>query len=165
MNAEVSERRATLWRWGVFLADSDDEISEISFGGISHAGRPSTQPLVVYEWFPYVFLKANDKAWLIQSVYMIPVRGSLPPPPPSPPMVWSQNLRFAAFRMKTWCLQCFLHGGWLARSANLQIRRNSCNQPSENVLFAFICNVSASTSWSGAVAPASTSNNPIRQTF
>ena len=57
-------------------------------------------------------------------------------PPPPPPMVWSQNLRFAAFCMKTWYLQCFLHGGWLARSANLQIRRISCNQLSENVLFA-----------------------------
>ena len=56
--------------------------------------------------------------------------------PPPPPMVWSQNLRFAAFCMKTWYLQCFLHGGWLARSANLQIRRISCNRPSENVLFA-----------------------------
>ena len=42
-----------------------------------------------------------------------------------PPMVRSQNLRFAAFRMKTRNLQCFLHGGWLARSANLQIRRIS----------------------------------------
>ena len=38
--------------------------------------------------------------------------------------------------MKTWYLQCFLHGGWLARSANLQICRISCNRPSENVLFA-----------------------------
>ena len=57
-------------------------------------------------------------------------------PPPPPPMVWSQNLRFAAFCMKTWYLQCFLHGGWLARSANLQIYRISCNRPSENVLFA-----------------------------
>ena len=55
------------------------------------------------------------------SEYMIPVRGSLPPPPP-PHMVWSQNLRFAAFRMKTLYLQCFLHGALLARSANLQIR-------------------------------------------
>ena len=52
--------------------------------------------------------------------YMIPVRGSLPPPPPH--MVWSQNLRFAAFRMKTLYLQCFLHGGLLVRSATLQIR-------------------------------------------
>ena len=59
-------------------------------------------------------------------LYMIPVRRSLPPPPP---MVWSQNLRFAAFCIKTWYLQCSLHGGWLAPSAN-------CNQPSENVLFA-----------------------------
>ena len=57
-------------------------------------------------------------------------------PPPPPPMVWSQNLRFAAFCMKTWYLQCFLHGGWLARSANLQILRISCKRPSENVLFA-----------------------------
>ena len=57
-------------------------------------------------------------------------------PPPPPPMVWSQNLRFAAFCMKALYLQCFLHGGWLARSANLQIRRISCNQPSENVFFA-----------------------------
>ena len=57
-------------------------------------------------------------------------------PPPPPPMVWSQNLRFAAFCMKALYLQCFLHGGWLALSANLQIRRVSCNQPSENVLFA-----------------------------
>ena len=56
-------------------------------------------------------------------LYMIPVRGSLPHPPP-PHMVWSQNLRFAAFRMKTLYLQCFLHGGLLARSANLQIRWN-----------------------------------------
>ena len=56
--------------------------------------------------------------------------------PPPPPMVWSQNLRFATFCMKTWFLQCFLHGGWLTRSANLEIRRNSCNQPSENMLFA-----------------------------
>ena len=56
--------------------------------------------------------------------------------PPPPPMVWSQNLRFAAFCMKTWYLQCFLHGGWLARSANLQILRISCKRPSENVLFA-----------------------------
>ena len=39
-----------------------------------------------------------------------------------PHMVWPQNLRFAAFRMKTLYLQCFLHGGLLARSANLQIR-------------------------------------------
>ena len=54
-----------------------------------------------------------------QSEYMFPVRGSLPPPPPH--MVWSQNLRFAAFRMKTLYLQCFLHGGLLARSANPQI--------------------------------------------
>ena len=58
------------------------------------------------------------------------------PPPPPPPRVWSQHLRFAAFCMKTRYLQCFLHGGWLARSANLQMRRISCNQPSENVLFA-----------------------------
>ena len=42
--------------------------------------------------------------------------------PPPPHMVWSQNLRFAAFRMKTLYLQCFLHGGLLARSATLQIR-------------------------------------------
>ena len=54
-------------------------------------------------------------------IYMIPVRGSLPPPPP-PHMVWSQNLRFAAFHMKTLYLQCFLHGGLLVRSATLQIR-------------------------------------------
>ena len=54
-------------------------------------------------------------------IYMIPVRGSLPPPPP-PHMVWSQNLRFAAFRMKTLYLQCFLHGGLLVRSATLQSR-------------------------------------------
>ena len=54
-------------------------------------------------------------------------RCSLPPPPP---MDWSQK------PMKTWYLQCFLHGGWLARCANLQIPRISCNQPSENVLFA-----------------------------
>ena len=54
-------------------------------------------------------------------IYMIPVRGSLPPPPP-PHMVWSQNLRFAAFRMKTLYLQCFLHGGLLVRSATRQIR-------------------------------------------
>ena len=53
-------------------------------------------------------------------LYMIPVRGSLPPPPP-PNMVWSQNLRFAAFRMKTLYLQCFLHGGLLVRPATLQI--------------------------------------------
>ena len=57
-------------------------------------------------------------------------------PPPSPPMVWSQNLRFAAFCMKKWYLQCFLHGGWLARSAHLQMRGISCSRPSENVLFA-----------------------------
>ena len=43
-------------------------------------------------------------------------------PPPPPHMVWSKNLRFAAFRMKTLYLQCFLHGGLLARSATLQIR-------------------------------------------
>ena len=55
-------------------------------------------------------------------IYMGPARARRPPPPP---MVWSQNLRFAAFRMKTLNLQCFLHGGWLARSANLQIRRIS----------------------------------------
>ena len=79
--------------------------------------------------------RAKQYEWK-QKAYMIPVRGSLPPPPPPPPMVWSQNLRFAAFCMKTWCLQCFLHGGWLARCANLQIRRMSCNRPSENVLFA-----------------------------
>ena len=42
-------------------------------------------------------------------------------PTPPPHMVWSQNLRVAAFRMKTLHLQCFLHGGLLARSANLQI--------------------------------------------
>ena len=65
-----------------------------------------------------------------------------------PPMVWSQNLRFAAFCMKTWYLQCFLHGGWLERSANLQIRRVSFRKR-------VICNVSASTSWNSAVAPAS----------
>ena len=65
-------------------------------------------------------------------IYMGPALG----PPPPPPMVWSQNLRFAAFRMKTLNLQCFLHGGWLARSANLQIRNNFCNQPSANVFFA-----------------------------
>ena len=41
---------------------------------------------------------------------------------PPPHMVWSQNLRFAAFRMKTLYLQCFLHGGLLVRSATLQIR-------------------------------------------
>ena len=57
---------------------------------------------------------------LKKQIYMIPVRGSLPPPPPH--MVWSQNLRFAAFRMKTLFLQCFLHGGLLVRSATLQIR-------------------------------------------
>ena len=57
-------------------------------------------------------------------VYMGPALGP-PAPPHPPPMVWSQNLRFAAFRMKTLNLQCFLHGGWLARSANLQIRRIS----------------------------------------
>ena len=72
--------------------------------------------LYIYTVYIYIFI-----------IYMIPVRGSLPPPPP-PPMVWSQNLRFAAFCMKTWYLQCFLHGGWLARSANLQICRISCNQ-------------------------------------
>ena len=43
-------------------------------------------------------------------------------PPPPPHMVWSQNLRFGAFRMKTLYLQCFLHGGLLVRSATLQIR-------------------------------------------
>ena len=42
--------------------------------------------------------------------------------PPPPHMVWSQNLRFAAFRMKTLYLQCFLHGGLRVRSATLQIR-------------------------------------------
>ena len=41
---------------------------------------------------------------------------------PPPHMVWSQNLRFAAFRMKTLYLQCFLHGGLLVRSTTLQIR-------------------------------------------
>ena len=43
----------------------------------------------------------------------------------TPPMVRSQNLRFGGFRMKTRNLQCFLHDGWLVRSANLQIRRFS----------------------------------------
>ena len=52
--------------------------------------------------------------------YMIPVRGSLPPPHGMVP-----KPALAAFRMKTRNLQCFLHGGWLARSANLQIRRIS----------------------------------------
>ena len=70
-------------------------------------------------------------------------------------MVWSQNLRFAAFCMKTWYLQCFLHGAWLARSANLQIRRISCNQPSENVLFAMFRLRHRGDS---AVSPASMSN-------
>ena len=84
--------------------------------------------------------------------YMIPVRGSLPPPPPH--MVWSQNLRFAAFRMKTLYLQCFLHGGLLARSANLQIVVGFL-QPTFRKRV--ICNVSASTSWSSAAAPSSIS--------
>ena len=99
------------------------------------------------------------KLWTFYPIY--PGSRFATTPPPSPPMVWSQNLRFAAFCMKALDLQCFLHGGWLARSANLQIHMISCNQPSDNVLFAFICNVSASTSWSSAVAPASMSNNHI----
>ena len=68
-------------------------------------------------------------------------------------MVWSQNLRFAAFRMKTLYLQCFLHGGLLARSANLQIRW--ILQPTFRKRV--ICNVLASTSWSSAAAPSSIS--------
>ena len=74
--------------------------------------------------------------------------------PPPPHMVWSQNLRFAAFRMKTLYLQCFF-AWWVAGAVrNPANSLDLYNQPSENVLF---CNVSASTSWSSAAAPSSIS--------
>jgi len=69
-------------------------------------------------------------------------------------MVWSQNLRFAAFRMKTGYLQGFFEwwvAGAVCKPANSQ---DFCSQASENVLFAMF---SASTSWSSAVAPPSIS--------
>ena len=56
--------------------------------------------------------------------------------PPPPHMVWSQNLRFAAFRMKTLYLQCFF-AWWVAGAVrNPANSLDFCNQPSENVLFA-----------------------------
>ena len=55
---------------------------------------------------------------------------------PPPHMVWSQNLRFAAFRMKTLYLQCFF-AWWVAGAVrNPANSLDFCNQPSENVLFA-----------------------------
>ena len=71
------------------------------------------------------------------SLYMFPVRGSLPPPPPH--MVWSQNLRFAAFRMKTLYLHVFalFFAWWVAGAVRKPANSlDFCNQPSENVLFA-----------------------------
>ena len=66
---------------------------------------------------------------------MIPVRGSLPPPP-LPTLYGPKNLRFAAFRMKTLYLQCFF-AWWVAGAVrNPANSLDFCNQPSENVLFA-----------------------------
>ena len=73
--------------------------------------------------------------------------------PPPPHMVWSQNLRFAAFRMKRCICSVFcMVGCWCGP------------QPCKFVGFLqptfrkrVICNVSASTSWSSAAAPSSIS--------
>ena len=100
----------------------------------SSLGSQDGDPAAVNIWVPY----------------MIPVRGSLPPPPPH--MVWSQNLRFAAFRMKTY-LQCFLHGGcWRGPQTCKFV---GFLQPTFRKRV--ICNVLASTSWSSAAAPSSIS--------
>ena len=88
-------------------------IDSYDHGNISH-GHGSTKVGVLFK----------DHECHEPSIYIyIYIYGTGPGPAGPPP--WSQNLRFAAFRMKTLNLQCFLHGGWLARSANLQIRRIS----------------------------------------
>ena len=84
---------------------------------------------VISFWYDYYITLQYMQVYIYIYIYDPGSRFATTPPPP---MVWSQNLRFAAFCMKT----RYLQGAWLARSANLQICRISCNQPSENVLFA-----------------------------
>ena len=74
------------------------------------------------DWILWYDLSGESFHIIHISIYDPGSRFATPPPPPPPHMVWSQNLRFAAFRMKTLDLQCFLHGGLLVRSATLQIR-------------------------------------------
>ena len=76
----------------------------------------NTSMLQIFECF-----FALDLAFHILKIYIYDPGSRFATTPP-PHMVWSQNLRFAAFRMKTLYLQCFLHGGLLVRSATLQIR-------------------------------------------
>ena len=84
-----------------------------------------------------------------------------------PPMVWFQNLRLPTFRHENVYLQCLLHGGWLARSTILQIRRIYATNLTKTLLFAgfmqpfynrSICNASASTSWGSVIPPPSMSS-------
>ncbi len=91
--------------------------------------------IYIYIWLPYIY------------IYMIPVRGSLPPLP----MVWSQNLRKRGI-----CSVFCTAGGWRGPQ--------SCKfvgflRPAFRKRV--ICNVSAARSWSSAVAPPSMSNGHI----
>ena len=74
-------------------------------------------------------------------------------PPPPAHMVWSQNPRFAAFRMKrgicsVFCMVGCWHGPQTCKFVGFL-------QPAFRKRV--ICNVSATTSWSSAVAPSSIS--------
>ena len=60
---------------------------------------------------PEMHLYMNMRNFYIYISLYDPARSSLPAP-----LVWPQNLRVAAFRVNTWYLKCFLHGGWLAPS-------------------------------------------------
>ena len=87
-------------------------------------------------------------------IYMIPVRGSLPPPPhgmvPKPAFcsILHENVVFAVFLAR-----------WVAGAVRKPANAWDFLPPTFRKRV--ICNVSASTSWSSAVAPTSISNCDI----
>ena len=74
----------------------------------------------VYEYVKISIHMSHMSICVHVHVYMFPVRGSLPPPPP-PPHGMVPKPAFCSIPHENVVFGVFLHGGLLARSANLQI--------------------------------------------